>query len=88
MSTKGSWAATDASALLVAASTTRDETILQHTNGDAVYLAFGEAAVVGQGIVLSSDMPVIIISDHRAGEAIYAICDTGESASGTWAGDR
>ncbi len=80
--TKGSWAATDADSVIVAADTYRGEIAIQHLSGDAMYIAFGEAAVVGEGILISSTAAFIRISDHRARLAIHAICDTGESASG------
>jgi len=85
---KGTIAATAVSSELVPASANRHEVVLQHISGDPVYLAFGETPVVDQGLCLWENCPTIIINDHRAGEAINGICDSGESASGTWTTDR
>jgi len=79
---KGSWSATAVDSTVLDADTYRAEIALQHWSGDEVYLGFGEAAVVGEGIRLSSGAAYIQISDHRARLAIHMICDTAKTASG------
>lgn len=82
MASKGAWSATSTGAVKLAADSNRAEVVLQHTAGDPVYLGFGEAAVVGQGIRLSESASYLQISDYRARLAIYMICSTGQTASG------
>jgi hypothetical protein len=84
MSSKGSWTATAADSVAIAADESRGEVAIQHTGGDPVYLAFGEPAVVGLGLRLSSNMPFIAVDEWRARGAIHMICDAGQSASGGW----
>jgi len=79
---KGSWAATAADSVLVAADTYRGSIELQHTAGSPVFIGFGEAGVVGQGIKFAVTSPYYLINDHRARMAIHGICDTGLTASG------
>lgn len=85
MATKGAIAATATASELVAADEFRGKVSMQHTSGDPVFLAFGdETPVVDQGLQLSASFPVIEIDDHRAVKAIKGICDTGNSAAGSW----
>jgi hypothetical protein len=85
---KGSISATAVASELVPADEYRGEVIIQHTDGDAVYLEFGDGTpVVGEGLVLSSTFPVIMVDDHRAPLAVKGICDTDESATGTYTTD-
>jgi hypothetical protein len=79
---KGTFSATAADSIVIAADEYRGEINLQHASGNAVYLGFGEAAVVGQGIFLSSAAAFLQINDHRARMAIHMKCDTGHTATG------
>jgi hypothetical protein len=79
---KGAFSATAADSIVIAADEYRGEINLQHASGDPVYLGFGEAAVVGQGLFLSSAAAFLQISDHRARMAIHMKCDTGKTATG------
>jgi len=79
---KGAWSATATSTLILAADANRAEVVLQHTAGESVYLAFGEAAVYGQGIQLNSGSSYLQITGYRARLAFYMVCDTGLTASG------
>jgi hypothetical protein len=78
---KGSWAATDASSIIVAADGYRGEITVQCTANGPVWLGFGEAAVAGQGLCLTEGGS-ITIDDHRAIKAVHAVCGTGATAAG------
>jgi len=85
---KGAIAATQTASELVAADEFRAEVILQHTSGSPIYLSFGtETPVVGEGIVLSSEFPVAVIRGARAMQEINGICDTGNTAAGSYTTD-
>ena len=79
---KGAWSATATDSVLVAADDNRAVVVLQHTAGDDVWLGFGEAAVVGQGIKMGAAGTYLQITDHRAMLAIHGKCDTAKTASG------
>lgn len=79
---KGSWSATATSSELVAANEHRGSVIVQLTSGDPVSLAFGEAAVFGEGIQLRAVGDFMQVRGHQARLAIYGICDSGNSCSG------
>jgi hypothetical protein len=67
---------------LVAASEYRGEITIQHYAGGEVYVGFGEAPTVGQGLRISETFPVLKIDDHRAMLEIHLKCDTGVTANG------
>ena len=79
---KGTWAATEADSEVLAADASRTAVEFQHTSGTPIYLAFGEAAVFGEGMLLRSVMPYYQVTDSRAALAIHMICDTGLVAGG------
>lgn len=80
---KGSWAATAASSEIVAANEHRGSVIVQlQSAGDETSLAFGEAAVFGEGVQLINAGDFVEVKGHQARKAIYAICDTANSSSG------
>lgn len=79
---KGSWAATAATAELVAASMYRGSVIVQLQSGDPVSLAFGEAAVFGEGILLKDVGDYVEVKEPLARLAVNGICDSGNSADG------
>lgn len=90
---KGAIAATADATKLVAADNSRGTVVLQHISGDPVFLEFGtmnaaeseNMPVVDQGLVLSEDAPVIVVTKpHLVRGAINGICDTGNSATGTY----
>lgn len=86
MATKGSFTVSDSSEIIVPANNHRGEVTLQLASGsDDIFIGFGEDAVVDEGLKLSSSLPVYAVTkEHLARKAIYAICDTGESATGTY----
>lgn len=85
---KGAISASTTAAELVAADGHRGEVILQHLSGNPVFLEFGDAVpVANQGLVLSSDFPIIRIADHRARLAINGIC-AASTATGTYCTDN
>ncbi len=86
MSMKSSWSASATLSTIVVAEEFRGETVLQHQSGDKVWLGINEDAVVGEGISLSEDTPVLVLDDYRAPYLITAICDTGKSATGSYQG--
>lgn len=81
---KGSWSASDAEGISIPADGSRAEISIQHTGSDPVYLGFGEKAVVGEGIMLSSSAAFLTISDWRACKAIRMVCASGKVATGGW----
>ena len=81
---KGAWAATAADSILLAADGSRQSIEIQFFSGDAVFLGFGEAGTVDEGIKLFSDAPYYRIppGDYRASLAIHGICDGAGTAAG------
>jgi hypothetical protein len=78
---KGAWNATEVDSVLVAADEFRGEVALQNNSTENVWLGFGEAGVVNQGLILAPN-GYFVVNDHRAALAIHGICDTGKTASG------
>ncbi len=78
----GTWAATAASSVIVAASNNRDILILQLHSGDVTALAVGEAAVFAKGVKLYSVGDTVTLTGWMARQAIYGICDTALTAAG------
>ncbi len=75
---KGNWAATSASAVIVAANEYRDILTLQKTNDTDVSLGLGEAAVLGEGVQMLVVGDVVTIYGYHARKAIYAIGNGGQ----------
>mgnify|MGYP000944264479 FL=1 len=78
---KGSWAATEADSVIVAADENVDEVRIQVLSGGPIYLAFGEAAVAGKGLYVAAGGSYMV-DDHRARMALHAICGAGQVAAG------
>lgn len=78
---KGSWAATEADSVIVAADEYVGEVRIQVLSGGPIYLGFGEAAVAGQGLYVAQGGSYMV-DDHRANLAIHAICGAGQVAAG------
>lgn len=76
------WTATDTADVILAADDSRNQVIIQLYEGSDVYFAFGSDAVAGEGLRITSLMPVIVIDDYRASLAISVVCASGGSASG------
>jgi len=83
---KSSISVTATISTIVDADAHRGEIVLQHQSGDKVWLGINEDAVVGEGISISADTPILVIDDYRAMHFVTAICDTGESATGSFQG--
>jgi hypothetical protein len=79
---KGSWVATDVDSTVLDADAGRSNVVLQHHAGDEVWLGFGEAAAVGEGIRLSEMAPYLQVTDARAQMAIHVLCRPDEGALG------
>lgn len=80
---KGKFTAGAASAEAIPADANRDHLVIQHTNATQIALAFGEAAVAGEGVQLIGSGDVVKVEGAAAREAVYAIGDTGTA---TWQG--
>ena len=79
---RGPWNATAISSQLVAENRNRGQVIIQ-TNGEApVSIGIGETAVSGKGMSLNSAGDSIVLTGYQATQAIYGICDAGNTASG------
>ena len=78
----GNFSATDAVSTIVEASGNRGSVTIQHYSGGNLWLGFGELPAAGKGVRLSSSLPIISINDHRAGLAVLAVCDAGQTATG------
>jgi len=78
---KGAWTGTSASAIIVAADEYRDHLTVQLINATAANLAFGEAAVAGEGIELINAGDSVSVRGPLATEAVYAI---GNGADGVY----
>ena len=84
---KGAFTVSTESKLIVPADETRGELILQHHSGDPLFLGFGEAAVVDEGLALTTADPILRVpSSHLSYGAVYGICDAAESATGGYQG--
>lgn len=79
---KGAWSATATTSELVAASTYRKSVLIQLQSGDSTAIAFGEAAVFGEGILLQDTGDYVEVKEPLARLAINGICDTGNSSDG------
>ena len=77
------WAATATSAAIVDADDNREYLTLQLLSGDITALAIGEAAVYGSGVHLLAAGDSVTVRGWIAREAVYAICDTGDSSTGS-----
>ena len=82
----GEWSATSSASEIISADWSRQEIVIRHTGGSSVWLGFGDAAVEGEGVRLSSDLPVVVIDDERSVLSVSAVCASGEEASGLWIG--
>ncbi len=78
---KGNWAATSASAEIVAANIYRDTLTLQKTNDTDVSLGLDETAVLGEGLQLFTVGCSITLKGYHARNAVYAI---GNGGTGTY----
>ena len=76
------FSASDALLTVVEADEYRAEVTLQYYAGDNVYVGINELPVVGSGIRLGSDTPVLSIFGVRSRGKVYLLCDTGETATG------
>jgi hypothetical protein len=75
---KGSWAATASSSIIVAADANREFLFIQKiTNAVAVAIGIGEAAEAGKGIQLTNIGDSVLLRGPNARAAIYAIGNTG-----------
>lgn len=79
---KGAWSATASTSELAAISTYRGSVIVQLQAGDPTWLAFGEDAVVGEGLLLKDVGDYVEVKEPLARLAINGICDTGNSSDG------
>lgn len=70
---KGNFTGGAASAAVIAASEFRDCLVIQHTNATQVALAFGEAAVAGEGIQLMEIGDTVRVRGALSRMAVYAI---------------
>ena len=86
MRAKGSFSVTDVISTIVEPDIYQGEVALQHQSGEKIYLGFNEDAVVGEGVCLSEDTPVIVVDDYRSLNAITAICASGLTATGSYQG--
>ena len=79
---KGTFAATAADSVVLAADEFRSEVNIQHRSGDEAFIGFGELAVVDEGMSVSSTFPVLLITGPLCGMAIHMICDGAGTAGG------
>jgi hypothetical protein len=80
---KGNWSGGAASASIIDADGNRDLLIIQMTTAGACALAFGEAAVAGQGCQMWEIGDTWTVRGDKARLAVYQI---GATAAGTWQG--
>ncbi len=78
---KGSWSATAASTVLIAADKYRDTLLIQKTNNTVVALGIGETAVAGEGIQLVNINDMAKLSGPAARGVVYMI---GNGGNGTY----
>jgi len=78
---KGTYSATAASTVLVAADEHRAHITIQHTNATQVALGIGEAAVAGEGVQLFAAGDSVRIDGTLASYAIYVM---GNGGTGTY----
>lgn len=81
----GNWSAGANVATLVPVDGHRASVTLQHYSGDEIFLGFGELPEAGKGVRLSASMPMVTVTDHRAGMAVMGVCSSGKSAAGGFA---
>lgn len=77
----GTWAATAASAQIIAADIYRDKLTIQLQNNTQVYLGFGVPAVAVESLTLLANGDSITVRGHLARQAVYAI---GNGAAGAY----
>ena len=78
---KGNFAATAASAVIVAANRDRDHLTIQKVNATTIAIGIGEDAVAGEGIQLINADASLELRGWDARQAIYAI---GNGGTGTY----
>ena len=81
---KGSIAVTATTATIVAANEYRKGVVVQFISGDPFSVAFEVDAVFGEGVQLSAANPVVRVSGHLARKAVAGVCDTTNSAVGSY----
>ena len=79
----GNWTISDAVGVIAEANESRGVLTIQHYEGDALYLAFGDdVPEVGKGIRLSATFPLAVMTDYRASQKVSGVCDSGETCNG------
>jgi hypothetical protein len=81
---KGAWTSTQASSQVIAADVTRTSLTVQMVTAASspTSLAFGAAAVFGEGVQLVNIGDSVTVRGHLAQLAVYGICDTGLTSGG------
>ena len=84
MAKKGKWSITVHGTQIIPASEYRDNLTIQITDGWPVWLAFGEEAVIGEGICLLAPGDSVKICGDVARAGVYAKCLNPLGAMGGW----
>ena len=86
---KGAWTSTQATSEVIAADSFRESLTVQMTTAASspTNLAFGAAAVVGNGVQLVNIGDSVTVRGHLAALACNAICDTGLTSGGGYQTD-
>jgi len=80
--TKGSFSVTDSDSIVLAKDLYRAGVTFQLISGGPAWIAFDEAAVVGEGIAISEAANLAEITDERARCVIHMKCASGSTATG------
>lgn len=79
---RDAWSANATSSEIVPARDKRDFVIVQLHTGDPITLSIGVPAIWSKGLKLINAGDHITLRGNSIKNAIYAICDTGNSATG------
>jgi hypothetical protein len=80
----GTWSATATTSVLLAADAARDSVTLQLITGDPVSIGIGETVAYAGGLSLLAVGDFLQVSGWQARLAINVICDTANSATGSY----
>ncbi len=79
---RDAWSATATSSVIVPARVKRDFVVIQLHSGDPIAISIGVPAVFSKGLKLINAGDHITLRGINITNAIYAICDAGNSATG------
>ena len=79
---RDAWSATATSSEIVPARIKRDFVVIQLHSGDPITIGIGTPAIFGKGLKLLNAGDHITLRGINIKNAIHAICDAGNSATG------